>query len=219
MIYIIYFEQISQASAIDHVKQNTFEHISALTKQFSKLCNVIGLVTDGAATNNKSILERVDLIERSFAKRELSSSHNSDDARSSGAAENDSRKPSNNEKTETYHEMTEKVGVHDGLLIVLNREMERIIQQLDEFEIDYKTKNQGITAMNQVITELQRKLAVKDAVIVELQLKMTILEQTSYDGILMWKITDFNQRRQDALSGRSTSFYSIPFYTSRTGKI
>ena len=41
-------------------------------------------------------------------------------------------------------------------------------------------------------------------------------EMPSTDGTLMWKISNFAQQRQDAVSGRRTSFYS-PSYTSRYG--
>ena len=42
-------------------------------------------------------------------------------------------------------------------------------------------------------------------------------EIPSTDGTLMWKISNFAQQRQDAVSGRRTSFYSPSFYTSRYG--
>ena len=42
-------------------------------------------------------------------------------------------------------------------------------------------------------------------------------EMPSTDGTLMWKISNFAQQRQDAVSGRRTSFYSPSFYTSRYG--
>ena len=42
-------------------------------------------------------------------------------------------------------------------------------------------------------------------------------EMPSTGGTLMWKISNFAQQRQDAVSGRRTSFYSPSFYTSRYG--
>ena len=44
------------------------------------------------------------------------------------------------------------------------------------------------------------------------------LEITSYTGVLIWKITDFAKKCQDARQGRIDSFYSPPFYTSQTGQ-
>ena len=42
-------------------------------------------------------------------------------------------------------------------------------------------------------------------------------EMPSMDGTLTWKITNFTQRQQEAITGRNTSFYSPTFYTSRYG--
>ena len=43
------------------------------------------------------------------------------------------------------------------------------------------------------------------------------LEQTAYDGVMTWKITDYAKKRQDAIAGRMSSVYSPPFYTNKTG--
>ena len=37
------------------------------------------------------------------------------------------------------------------------------------------------------------------------------------NGILVWKISDFTQRQQEAISGKTPSLYSPPFYTSPAG--
>ena len=42
-------------------------------------------------------------------------------------------------------------------------------------------------------------------------------EFSSYDGQLLWKITEFARRRNEAVSGQQVSFYSPYFYTSRYG--
>ena len=39
----------------------------------------------------------------------------------------------------------------------------------------------------------------------------------SYDGQLLWKISEFARRRNKAVSGEQISFYSPCFYTSRYG--
>jgi len=76
-----------------------------------------------------------------------------------------------------------------------------------------------LDTMDRKVRNQDRLLAMKDATIAELQLRLTSLEQTSYDGTLLWRITDFQNKRQDAVSGRVTSIYSSPFFTSRTGKM
>jgi hypothetical protein len=74
-----------------------------------------------------------------------------------------------------------------------------------------------IDLLDTKVAAMERAMALKDVTIAELELRMTNLESTSYDGTLLWRITDFTRKRQEAVSGRITSVYSPPFYTSRTG--
>ncbi|CAF3332853.1 unnamed protein product, partial [Rotaria sp. Silwood2] len=50
-----------------------------------------------------------------------------------------------------------------------------------------------------------------------LQEKINDLQFVSYDGILVWKITNFQEKMIDAQSERQTSIYSPPFYSSPNG--
>ena len=47
--------------------------------------------------------------------------------------------------------------------------------------------------------------------------KIAILETTSYDGVFYWKIDDFTRRVQDAVTGKCLSIYSPQFYVKRYG--
>lgn len=46
---------------------------------------------------------------------------------------------------------------------------------------------------------------------------MQVIETVNYSGVLMWKIRDYNQRKQDAKAGKTNSLYSQPFYTGPYG--
>ena len=76
-----------------------------------------------------------------------------------------------------------------------------------------------LDTMDRKLRSQERLLAVKDATIAELELRLTAVEQTSYDGTLLWRIPEFQRKRQDAVTGRVTSIYSPPFFTSRTGTL
>ena len=56
------------------------------------------------------------------------------------------------------------------------------------------------------------------ACVVDAVCDLQSLESTNYTGVLIWKITDFAKKRQDARQGRMTSVYSPPFYTSQAGQ-
>ena len=49
------------------------------------------------------------------------------------------------------------------------------------------------------------------------ELRLQLLERATYNGVLLWKIDDFDRRRKEAVDGVTMSLYSVPFYTSRHG--
>ncbi|CAH1262955.1 TNF receptor-associated factor 3-like [Branchiostoma lanceolatum] len=62
-----------------------------------------------------------------------------------------------------------------------------------------------------------RQLGIHDVRLAEMDLRFQILETASFDGTLLWKIKDYTRRKHDAVTGRTLSLYSQPFYTSRNG--
>lgn len=50
-----------------------------------------------------------------------------------------------------------------------------------------------------------------------LAMKVNKMTPECYDGIFVWRVDDFEKRRQDAVNGTCTSIYSAPFYTSNFG--
>ncbi|XP_019618666.1 PREDICTED: TNF receptor-associated factor 3-like isoform X2 [Branchiostoma belcheri] len=75
-------------------------------------------------------------------------------------------------------------------------------------------------AAGEVETQLaaqDRQLGIHDVRLAEMDIRFQILETASFDGTLLWKIKDYTRRKHDAVTGRTLSLYSQPFYTSRNG--
>ena len=102
--------------------------------------------------------------------------------------------------------------------MVLNQELEKLTIQLEAMEGQHRQEREHLDAMDRKVKSMERTVALKDRTIAELDLRIAAQEQTSYEGTLLWKITDFSRRRQDATSGRMTSIYSPAFYTNTRGK-
>jgi len=51
----------------------------------------------------------------------------------------------------------------------------------------------------------------------EIDLRLQCTETANYEGVLIWKIGEYRQRKLQAVGGRILSLYSQPFYTSRYG--
>ena len=60
-------------------------------------------------------------------------------------------------------------------------------------------------------------MAIYDIRLAELDQRFNVMEAVSYDGILVFVVTDYDKKKQDAIKGRRLSVSSQPFYTSRYG--
>ncbi|XP_020367198.1 TNF receptor-associated factor 1 [Rhincodon typus] len=110
-----------------------------------------------------------------------------------------------------------KIQTFENIVTVLNREVEKTQTTMDAFERQSKIDQDAIRALERKVSDQQHLLALKDVIINEFRLQMLALEQTSYEGILMWKITDVSRKRQEAISGKITNLSSPAFYTSKYG--
>ena len=63
----------------------------------------------------------------------------------------------------------------------------------------------------------EHMIATNEVTITQHDLRIQMLEATSYDGTYLWKIDDWSRRSHDAQIGKTTSLYSPPFYVGRFG--
>ena len=63
----------------------------------------------------------------------------------------------------------------------------------------------------------EHQLALHEIQLSEQDLQIQILQATSYDGVYLWKIDQYSRRFQEAVSGKTLSIYSPPFYVGRFG--
>ena len=71
--------------------------------------------------------------------------------------------------------------------------------------------------MTRQISQCERQLGLHDVAMAQFDLRLQLQETAMYNGVLMWKIKNYAQRKRDAISGNVLSLYSQPFYTSRCG--
>ena len=71
--------------------------------------------------------------------------------------------------------------------------------------------------LRRTITQLERSIQMKDTSLNEVDLRIQAMEYTSHDGILIYRIDQWQRKFQDATNGSSPSIYTPPFYTGRAG--
>ncbi|XP_070569759.1 TNF receptor-associated factor 2-like [Ptychodera flava] len=110
-----------------------------------------------------------------------------------------------------------KVSVNEGVTAVLRDEVEKLSGLIQSFFEHQREDGVHLKALERIIKAQDKIIAAKDVALAEQDIRIQALEMASYDGVLLWKITNFNRKRNDAVSRRATSIYSPCFHTSRHG--
>ena len=64
---------------------------------------------------------------------------------------------------------------------------------------------------------MEHQHTLGDVQMAEHDIKISMLEITSYDGWFIWKIEDLGRRVNEATTGKALSIYSTPFFVGRFG--
>uniref|UniRef100_A0A7N8YK76 TNF receptor-associated factor n=1 Tax=Mastacembelus armatus TaxID=205130 RepID=A0A7N8YK76_9TELE len=114
-------------------------------------------------------------------------------------------------------ELELKVSTFENIVCVLNREMERSCATMEAYNRQHRLDQDKIEILNNKVRQLERTVSLRDLSIVEMEGKMREMSAATYDGIFVWKISDFTKKRQDAVAGRAPAMFSPAFYTSKYG--
>lgn len=63
----------------------------------------------------------------------------------------------------------------------------------------------------------EHQLTLHEIQLSEQDMQIQMLEATSYNGVYVWKIDHYSRRYDEAVSGKTPSIYSPPFYVGRFG--
>ena len=110
-----------------------------------------------------------------------------------------------------------QIDTFEKCFAVFLKEIQRNQQMIETLKRQLDETRVSLEDMDRKFREIARASALKDITIQEHELRMGSLENISYSGKFVWKVSDFRAKRQEALVGKVTSIYSPSFYTSRTG--
>ena len=99
-----------------------------------------------------------------------------------------------------------------------NPQLTRRVTNLEGLVVENNRTNQESVRMQERrIESIEHTLALRNVTLADLEEYVRQQEFSSYDGRLLWKISDYARRKNDAVTGQQVSFYSPCFYTSRYG--
>ncbi|KAG8518663.1 LOW QUALITY PROTEIN: TNF receptor-associated factor 2, partial [Galemys pyrenaicus] len=135
------------------------------------------------------------------------------------------REPDSPELGRRCAALERKTATFENIVCVLNREVERVAMTAEACGRQHRLDQDRIEALSSKVTrlmrgqvqQLERSIGLKDLAMADLEQKVQALEASSCDGVLVWKISDFARKRQEAVAGRTPAIFSPAFYTSRYG--
>jgi len=203
----------------DHLQEHLLKHFEVVFSRIKSLDDKLGESPTGSQTASVTVQGRMNELERKLLQLESARTDHEITSGATGEVTSAAVLPSKyvTDSSSIPTLTAEKMVVVEGVITVLNREMEKMTVDMEAQERQRRTERELLDNMDRKMRSMERLLAMKDATINELNIRLTSMEQTSFDGILLWRVTEVQKKRQDALSGRVTSVYSPAFFTSRTG--
>ncbi|XP_066223381.1 TNF receptor-associated factor 1 [Saccopteryx leptura] len=110
-----------------------------------------------------------------------------------------------------------KLRVFENIVAVLNKEVEASNLALAASIHQSQLDRELILSLEQRVVELQRTLAQKDQALGKLEQSLRLMEEASFDGTFLWKITNVTRRCHESACGRTVSLFSPAFYTAKYG--
>ncbi|NXH22448.1 TRAF2 factor, partial [Bucco capensis] len=110
-----------------------------------------------------------------------------------------------------------KTVTFENIVCVLNREVERVSLTAEAYSRQHRLDQEKIETLSNKVRQLERSIGLKDLAMAEMEEKIRNMEASTYDGVFIWKITEFSRKRQEAITGRSPAIFSPAFYTSKYG--
>ena len=110
-----------------------------------------------------------------------------------------------------------KTANHEVLLVESNSMIQGQSKEIKRLEMQLRNANDEIRKLQRRMESLEHTLSLRNVVAAELEEHVRQQEFSSFDGVLIWKITDFARRQNDAKTGKQISLNSPCFYTSRHG--
>ena len=156
--------------------------------------------------------ERITSLERTAASRNASGT----EASVQRLPESEGDLPSG-ENSRRLVNLENRTADHEVLLVENNRTMEEVRRDVGNIKRQLDTTHESTRRHDRRIESIEHTLALRNVTLADLEEYVKQQEFSSYDGQLLWKISDYARKRNDAVTGQQVSFYSPCFFTSRYG--
>ena len=223
---------------VNHLKECTSEHLTCVLQHVKELSSLVSNTlhltslnkTNGSVNpiekeleqsmkqmgvvlvETKNLKSRVDQQDSRIKSLETVKNQSTLSVNSSCGQKNELQ-----EATRRMHNQEAKVADLEVFLIEGNNVNEDLERQVNVLKIEQDGYKETIRKLQRHVESLEHTLSLRNVVLADLEEQVKQTEISNYNGVLLWKISDFARKRQDAVTGRQVSFYSPCFYSSSYG--
>ena len=95
--------------------------------------------------------------------------------------------------------------------------MSLVMTKITGIQAELTKKDSQIHTLQDKVAQLETTLSTKMSENEDRDFRLSLMENSNFDGSMVWKIPQFTQCMDDARTGKYTSIFSLPFYSSRYG--
>ncbi|KAJ7372388.1 hypothetical protein OS493_019839 [Desmophyllum pertusum] len=158
--------------------------------------------------------ERITALERKVASGNVSGAALARSAQMSGDSSGGSQ---NTELALRITHIENRTADHEVLLVENNRTIEDARRDVGNVKRQLDTNQESARRQDRRIESIMDTLALRNVTLADLEEYVRQQEFSSYDGQLLWKISDYARKRNDAVTGQQVFLDSPCFYTNRYG--
>ncbi|KAK3732538.1 hypothetical protein RRG08_030737 [Elysia crispata] len=214
-------EKFQQDKFSEHLRLLMETHLAWTVQKLVDLEIVVGSTSAGSlpASNLAQVMGEIRKVEKKIQSVERQLQH-----AVQGRSERDSSDGaiSNNKDTATPQlspEAAAKTSLKlvEPILGVIHHELDKATLSLHALEGHYRQQQAQLDEMENQLRQQQQQLQLKDAALADLEMRLAAQEMARYDGTILWKISGFDAKKREAISGQTTSLYSPAFYSGPCG--
>ena len=189
-------------------EKKTNGSLNPVEKQFEQYMRQI----EGALVETNTLKSRIDQQESRIGSLENATARGTLPVGSSAGLNNDLQELSRN-----VHNQETKLADLEVFVVEGNKVNEDLERQVNVLKRDQESSKETIRKLQRRIESLEHTLGMRNVLLADLEEQVKQKEVSSYSGVLLWKISDFARKRQEAVCGRQVSLYSPCFYSSSYG--
>ena len=202
-------------------REECIEHVTSKTGIYSHFLMIGSILSSLIPTNSTDAQEgeRRNVVESDGGYESMSKVRSASPKAMKRYVSTDGPDPRGNEFGFLEDGVAGAVGGYEGIGggRLDDKLMSLVMTKITGIQAELTKKDSQIHTLQDKVAQLETTLSTKMSENEDRDFRLSLMENSNFDGSMVWKIPQFSQRMDDARTGKYTSIFSLPFYSSRYG--